>query len=214
MYLDPERWMLLVVFCLSAFVLFIANKDQPVKSGGEPMIVLVGDNSNAELAPVSVTADFVKNQMWPELLRMTKRERDLSVFSIPKILLQEKDPKEPTIINDIPVCALGRYFGDKIEIYRLEIYRSVKGFYEKDGLKFSIREWNIYIYTVIAHELLHHIYWTQKIPIELHHKKMQDDQVIGQISAFIGRELVSDGTSKILAESSIKFAVENNISSL
>ena len=183
--------------CLIFTGLSVLLKTQKASAQNYSPPIIAGEPIDAgDLPAVIPNEEFIREKIWPELVRLTEADKDLK---IPKVIFLNKDGDG----------RMGRYFGDRIEIYRFGVFKQLLYWYDDPKL-LPVRELNIRIYGVVAHELLHHIYQHQGMldPAQ-NHKKMYEDKTAMSVCRFLEKELISDGIACIDTEANLKYLVEN-----
>jgi len=154
-------------------------------------VVRIADPDNADWRwQFGVDYRFISRTLWPELLKITDTDPRLR---IPIIKLSEEKPFE----NKIPI--LGRYITEKKEarVYYLNIYNHIGGMNLAKGQKLDVKECNVELYTIIAHELFHYILRMKGISSENqnHHHLMYETGISRQANKFITLHFQSIGLS-------------------
>src|SRR3989344_2338911 len=190
--------------CLSIILIFasvlLLTQNNPIQNSDS--IKAIPAELPEDVPFVHLSKNFIKEKLWPELLRLTGTKIDATP---PKLVFLEKDPSPIQINGELAWCS-GQYLPGKqqIEIYRFSIYQDVKGLYQDSNMPFRLREMNIAIYMMIAHELLHHIYYMEGYLSSLeHHNKMKQDRSLSKICAFLSKELYSDRVSHLIIEKNL-----------
>lgn len=188
----------------------VSNRNRDQKKDNR--IIVVIDPEENPTPPLQLSEKFIDEKMWPELKKITGCNPNLKR---PPIQFMGKDPYPPFQLNGMTTSAMGRYIPttQHVEIYKLNTYQEIGGFYAVTRSTFSHGEWTVLLYLVIAHELLHHIYTIQGISLEdqSQHMKMYQDGSLEKITDYVTQELRSNGVAKYLEMSSIENVLRSRL---
>lgn len=209
------RWLrdnvhLVCLLLIGSFLIKDAVSNRNGNLEKESQLIIIGEpDTKSSIPRIQVSEEFIDKKLWPKLLKITHSEPGLKR---PPIVFLRKDPYPPFMVNGATVSAMGRYLvhPQRIEIYKFNAYQEIRDFYLITRSTFSYHEWNVLLYHIIAHELLHHVYWVKGIPLEndRHHLKMYREGSIEEISNYLTRELSSNGAAKYLEMLSVEIAVK------
>ena len=151
---------------------------------------------------LEIDEDFVKNELLPELFRITNSKP----LPLPTITIIAGDIKN----------IIGIYHTtDEIKLFEDKVLEETSDFYNRNRLRFDmkeckVRECSALLYNFLAHELLHYIY--NKIygysDAYSDHKRMLDKQELLKISNFIRKKLNSNGIAQHLSMEALKDQVD------
>jgi hypothetical protein len=203
---------LICLLIVSSFLIkdAVSNWNRDPKK--DSRIIIVIDPEEAPTPPLQMSEKFIDEKMWPELKRIAGCDPDLER---PTIQFLGRDPYPPHAINGRMTSAIGRYNPQsrQVEIYKLNAHQELSDFYSLTRSTFSHSEWTVFLYMIIAHEFLHHVYTMQGVSLadQSQHIKMHRDGSLEKIADYITQELHSNGVAKSLEMWSLEGVVRSEL---
>ncbi len=156
---------------------------------------------------------FITDELWPEILKITGSDTSAKFPESIDFIYSANDQKSE-LKNGVKNLTLGTYHIRKrrISIYVLNIFRSGLDFSESKKIPSAKEDCPVYLYNVVAHELLHHVYGLSSVySAAEEHRRMKESGNLSAAAEFIKKKFNSPGYAKAMSFNSLNFAMRHNL---
>lgn len=185
------------VLVLLQIIIFSKGLSSDGYDGKSPFIFVGGNCWELE-----IDRAFIARKLWPEILRITGSDPGLQFPEGIEYFYSPEEQEKSADKNGRQVLFFGRYYTDvrQIRIYLLNTFVYAVNFFNDRKIPIEKDECLIYVYIVVAHELLHHVYRSKNdMPVNFDHLHMKNSGDFGKAADFIGKNMGSAGFAKAIS---------------